>query len=569
MPFPMFELPAAYQATSRELRSAARRPSRAVVAVLLLGALSLVLYLLLLPGVRDVKPAVPSYADQVFSWVQPLARWRPERTERHEVAVGPFVGLLVGLFALYGAGLRATGGRSSGRLELAVFGTGATFLVAQLFGAATLSHDVYSYIVYGRIQALYDTNPYLVPPSDFRDDPFWKLVTWRDTTSVYGPLWTLLSAGLAWLGGDRLGLTVLLFRASAVLAGLAAAGLVWVCLRRTAPERAAQGLLFFLWNPLVVIETGLSGHNDTLMMAFVLLGLYLHLRGWPAVAVAAFTLSVLVKYISGLLLPLYVLFVLRGLPSWRSRLRFVAASGVAALAVTAFSLGAAGVGLEVLPVGSGSPVADRYTNSLHELAFAALRLELGDQPEAVNGPWARPERRAQKNGSSESDDVAGDSAGEGDRGWRAAQANTWLRGVTWTAFGLVWLLAAWRATGFRALVTWSTIVFLASYWLLGSWIWPWYVVWAVALAALVPGSWPAVLAATLSATVLTLYASAGFESGRLWWIDAYRSLPAWLLPLLLVGAMATFFSASRRERGLSSASWWPTYRTTSTGSNQA
>jgi len=118
-------------------------------------------------------------------------------------------------------------------------------------------------------------------------------------SSWYGPLWTLISAGLAWLGGNHVGLTALLFRGLSVGAALGAAALLWSHLRRTVPERAAQGLVLFLWNPLLVIETGLSGHNDAIMLALVLLGVWLHLRGWKVAAVVSLTLSVLVKFLTG------------------------------------------------------------------------------------------------------------------------------------------------------------------------------------------------------------------------------------------------------------------------------
>jgi hypothetical protein len=75
---------------------------------------------------------------------------------------------------------------------------------------------------------------------------------------------------------------------------------------------------------------------------------------------------------------------------------------------------------------------------------------------------------------------------------------------------------------------------LASYWLIAAWIFPWYVIWALALAAFVPASLPALLAVLLSATSLTLYATICYENtGATEWIFTYRSLPAFVLPLLL------------------------------------
>ena len=54
------------------------------------------------------------------------------------------------------------------------------------------STDVFSYVMYGRIAAVYGQNPYVQPPASFPDDPFlaWVFPFWRDQPSVYGPLWT-------------------------------------------------------------------------------------------------------------------------------------------------------------------------------------------------------------------------------------------------------------------------------------------------------------------------------------------------------------------------------------------
>jgi hypothetical protein len=58
------------------------------------------------------------------------------------------------------------------------------------------------------------------------------------------------------------------------------------------------------------------------------------------------------------------------------------------------------------------------------------------------------------------------------------------------------------------------------------------VTWAFVLAALVPNTRIAGLAAILSAAVLTLYASLGFEGTVDDWIFVYRALPAFALPLV-------------------------------------
>src|SRR6185436_9551566 len=59
------------------------------------------------------------------------------------------------------------------------------------------------------------------------------------------------------------------------------------------------------------------------------------------------------------------------------------------------------------------------------------------------------------------------------------EANSIVRLVGWSGFGLVGLLAAWRVKGARGFLFWSTFALLGYYWLAAAWIWPWYITWAL------------------------------------------------------------------------------------------
>src|ERR1051326_1353314 len=52
--------------------------------------------------------------------------------------------------------------------------------------------DIFSYVMYGHISALYNLNPYIYPPNYFPGNPLldWIRPIWHDQPSVYGPLWT-------------------------------------------------------------------------------------------------------------------------------------------------------------------------------------------------------------------------------------------------------------------------------------------------------------------------------------------------------------------------------------------
>jgi hypothetical protein len=72
-------------------------------------------------------------------------------------------------------------------------------LLVTIFAVAPvlLSHDVYSYIDYARLGVQHDLDPYVHPPLAAPADPAFAQVTWTETTSAYGPLFTLTTYPLA------------------------------------------------------------------------------------------------------------------------------------------------------------------------------------------------------------------------------------------------------------------------------------------------------------------------------------------------------------------------------------
>ena len=75
--------------------------------------------------------------------------------------------------------------------------------LAPLAAPLLLSTDAWTYWDYGRIAAVHDANPYAQPPSTsptIRPTRTWA-IAWRNTTSVYGPAFTLASEPLALVAG--------------------------------------------------------------------------------------------------------------------------------------------------------------------------------------------------------------------------------------------------------------------------------------------------------------------------------------------------------------------------------
>jgi hypothetical protein len=200
--------------------------------------------------------------------------------------------LLAAAFAAYLGALLLLRRRSA-QLR-AVLTVACVIQLVPLAGPLLLSTDAWTYWEYGRIAAVHDANPYVDVPSEFPDDPAYDDAgaAWRDTTSVYGPAFTLLSEAVALVAGSSEAAAAWIFKTLAALGVLACVLLT----ARLAPDRPFAAALVG-WNPLLAIHFAGGGHNDALMAALVLGALALAASGRRAAAAAAWVVAVLVKWI--------------------------------------------------------------------------------------------------------------------------------------------------------------------------------------------------------------------------------------------------------------------------------
>ena len=243
-----------------------------------------------------------------------------------------FFGCLAGAFVLYLGALWLIRRR---RPSLVAVGLLAAAIQLLPLGAPLLlSTDAWAYWQYGEIAAA-DGNPYRDTPSEFPGNPAFEHAgfAWRDTISVYGPAFTLGSELVAKAAGSSPGAAAWTFKVIAALGMLALTGLA----ARLARDRVAATALVG-WNPLFAIHFAGGGHNDSLMLALVLCALALAASERRAVAGAAWALAILVKWI-----PL-VFFALRAVEARVARRPVghagfaIAASLVAVLALWRYGL---------------------------------------------------------------------------------------------------------------------------------------------------------------------------------------------------------------------------------------
>ena len=247
-----------------------------------------------------------------------------------------FLALLILAFAAYLAALVLLR-RGSPVLRAVVIAAVAIQLIP-LAGPLLVSTDAWTYWEYGRIAAVNDGDPYVDTPSEFPDDPAYDKAgaDWRDTTSVYGPAFTLLSELVALVSGSSAAAAAWIFKVLAAL-GVLACTVLAARLARDKPYAAA----LVGWNPLFAIHFAGGGHNDSILIALTLAALTLAGAGRRQWAGAAWALAVLIKWV-----PL-VFFALRAVAA-RASGRRVGHVGFAVAAAAIVGLASARYGIDWL-----------------------------------------------------------------------------------------------------------------------------------------------------------------------------------------------------------------------------
>ena len=181
--------------------------------------------------------------------------------------------------------------------------------IAVLFAIAVAipprnSHDIWSYVMYGRTVSAHHVSPYVRVPADFPHDPFLGRVGlgWTHARSVYGPLFSCVSAALTRIAGTSALRARLAFQGLAALGVVAALAVIWRTTRR------ARAVAFLGLHPAIVTTIVNSGHNDSLVGLAVLSGALLAARRRWRVAGFVLGLGMLVKASTG--------FGLLGIAAW-------------------------------------------------------------------------------------------------------------------------------------------------------------------------------------------------------------------------------------------------------------
>jgi alpha-1,6-mannosyltransferase len=210
-----------------------------------------------------------------------------------------FLALLLGAFATYLIALAALR-KVPASTRVAIL-LAAAIQFVPVAAPLLLSTDAWSYWSYGWIGSSGGGNPYTEAPEQFPANPAlpWMGSAWIDTTSVYGPAFTIASEPLARVAGDSEDVAAWTYKALAALAAFAAA-----LLAGRLSHRKVFAIAFVGWNPLLAIHAGGGGHNDAWVGALILAALALSASRRLQAAGVMWVLAITIKWVPILFLAL-------------------------------------------------------------------------------------------------------------------------------------------------------------------------------------------------------------------------------------------------------------------------
>ena len=204
--------------------------------------------------------------------------------------------------------------------------------------------DLFIYAIRTRGWVLYQHNPLATAPGElYAGDPWLGLAgEWLDAPSPYGPVWELLSLGASYASGADFLPHLLTLKVVAMLAYLGCVWLVYKTIQLIQPAWTMAGTVAVAWSPLVLLESVQNGHNDIVMTFFMLAAGWVYVkwitdhqsaggtRAIFSILLICFflALSILVKFVTIMLVPFFLLALAMPQPNWWRRSGVIGLSGL-------------------------------------------------------------------------------------------------------------------------------------------------------------------------------------------------------------------------------------------------
>ncbi len=317
-----------------------------------------------------------------------------------------------------------------------------------ILGPPLFSGDIYSYIAQGTL-AQEGLNPYQMGPAALAPGPLLSSVApvWMYTTAPYGPLWITIARAVATVFGGSVPASAVAMRAVELGGPL----LMLRFLPRLASRMGANpsiALWLAVLSPLSMISFLASGHNDSLMVGLTVAAVTLCLEGRYLAAVILAGLATTIK-VPGLAGVVFVVLAWAATkPNRSERIRLAVSAGAVAAGVLAVVTEVSGLGWGWLgPSTLGTPTLVTIPSA----PMVAFGMTIGNALGILGLPLS------------------------------TSTAVTIFQGIGALGAVAVGVLTLFRAKGNTIPVALAAA--FAGVVLLGPVLWPWYLMWSLALLA--------------------------------------------------------------------------------------
>lgn len=217
-----------------------------------------------------------------------------------------FLGIISFWFILYAQTIRAAGRAKVSVSSLwKIVGIITALLV---FSYPAFSYDLFNYVFTAKTVLIYQKNPYEVIPLQFAGiDPLVAVMRWTHLPSAYTPIWILMTIPAYLFGFGKILLMIWNLKIIAALFYLLCVAGIAKILAAVEPKHATAGTAVFALNPLVVIESLVSAHNDIAMMAFAVWGLVFFLERRVFASWILLALSAAIKLMTITIIPVVLI----------------------------------------------------------------------------------------------------------------------------------------------------------------------------------------------------------------------------------------------------------------------
>lgn len=178
------------------------------------------------------------------------------------------------------------------------------------FSYNAFSYDLFNYIFDAKIITYYHQSPYNHAALNYPNDPMLSFMQWTHRYSPYGPSWFVLTVPLSFLGFQLFLPTFFLFKILAAISFIGTVFYIGKITKKIFAGNEVFSMVFFGLNPLIIIESLVSAHNDIVMILFLLTSFYMLLDKKYFRSSLLFIFSVGVKFASILLTPVFLIILI-------------------------------------------------------------------------------------------------------------------------------------------------------------------------------------------------------------------------------------------------------------------